>query len=1558
MIRRLFPILLLFLTAQTTQAQTPRSIIVEGEQEAIPHTSRMVCNDAGDITVGPVTGSSNDTSGEPIFLCFGDELTIDHIAGTEDLSSDPDPSTTGGIGYLFYECQPTVPGDNLEAIRQDNCLFDNPFFTDENGVILSQIGDNGIWTYTEDRSGDVTFINDGRLNTGFNNGNPITLWFAPVTYDDLSGDSQATYEGMPAGSCVNVSVDQAFSVTYLNEIVIDVKDPIASLPCRGRFEVNGGFPELMMGEEYTNVSITAQSDPSIEATNLTLGTENGETVTFEVSFADIYDITVEDAKGCIVTTTIDMTGCETVSFTAPDVVGRPSQVICTDITIADFAGMLGFNFNLEWDASVVTFNEITNINPALGNGFFNNPSNPGSLAVSWQELDDLNNGTSITPDNEIIFTICFDVVGNDGDITPIDFTTSNASNTTNGGQEIGLLANAGSIIISDNSIGVSIAPMNISCNGEVDGGFDITVIEGTAPYRYDFYPVQDFTNAPLGGGDIAVDGGSDTQTGLSAGQYSVIVTDSTNPTDRDTVDFEIIEPGLLSIGFTDTPLSCAGDSNAVLTVNLARGNVQPVPIPDSELVNYTFEWNNGETTRTIDSLKSGLYSVTVTDENGCTVEGNEFIADPVINPNATTTRATCSGSGDGSIEFTPTGGNAPDGTYVFDLFKIMENGELGSIVENVTSENFFVGGLDPCCYQYRISDNNDCTLIDTICIEADKELVVMVTDSSHVSCADGNDAFIAVEANTVGTPPAGVWTFEWNGVPPLTQPANSIGNTSRAEMLRAGIYTLRVTDSDPAGCEVIVEYEITEPTPLVAGDITTTAETCQNGGGDGTATISVNGGIRPYTFVWDDGEVQTDSVRTGLAAGPYNVTVQDNNNCEIEVQLTVGSPVPPTVTIETDSVDCITDTGVLTADVFPGSAGIASIEWEDGRTGQTVTGVAPGPFVVTVTGTDACVTIDTGFVYAPQPIRFDSLITSSPSCPGFNDGQLTAFVGEGTAPYQYSWRDAQGMEIGTGAVLAGVTSGNYTLNINDANNCAPRDTMVSLTEPPSIILTFSDMAAVSCNGGSPCDGSATVTAMYSDGTPGLFNFQWESAETTADATSSTAIELCQGFQSVTVTDGEICSILDSVEIGAPLALTLNVGATPVSCFGDTDGSATATATGGTPNYTIEWEDATLGETINNQSPGTYAVSVTDANNCIFSTNVTIGEPDSLVAIIGADQTRDVTCEGGSDGSIFVVATGGNDLQPYTYTYSPMSGSGSSAFVEDLVPGTYFVTVTDILGCTDTTSYTVSEPPAIFADIPDIPEPQCFNGQTSVLINEVVGGNGGPFSFSVNNFNTQSIENSFPINVNGRRDSVLVSIFDSQLCRIDTTLFVTQPQQIQVLFEGDELEVQLGDSTTQLNPTLIGDFPFEIFEWTPPTALSDSSIMNPTIRPIDSQQYTLTVTDINGCTGVGSIFIDVDKNRNIYIPNAFSPDGDGFNDEFVVGVGLGVTSVNYMRVYDRWGELVYSEEDGVSMNGNETVGWDGRVKNQIMNGGVFVYIIEVTFEDDITLLYRGDVTIVH
>ena len=129
-----------------------------------------------------------------------------------------------------------------------------------------------------------------------------------------------------------------------------------------------------------------------------------------------------------------------------------------------------------------------------------------------------------------------------------------------------------------------------------------------------------------------------------------------------------------------------------------------------------------------------------------------------------------------------------------------------------------------------------------------------------------------------------------------------------------------------------------------------------------------------------------------------------------------------------------------------------------------------------------------------------------------------------------------------------------------------------------------------------------------------------------------------------------------------------------------------------------------------------------------------------------------------------------------------------------------------------------------------------------------------------------------------------------------------------------------------------------------------------IEPLEDTEYTFTVIDENGCTATAQVLVEVDKNRNVYIPNVFSPNGDGFNDEFRIFACTGVEDINFVRIYDRWGELIYEDDDlpPDCIGGSQL--WDGRFNGKTMNPAVFVYIIEVEFIDGITLLYRGDLTL--
>jgi len=205
----------------------------------------------------------------------------------------------------------------------------------------------------------------------------------------------------------------------------------------------------------------------------------------------------------------------------------------------------------------------------------------------------------------------------------------------------------------------------------------------------------------------------------------------------------------------------------------------------------------------------------------------------------------------------------------------------------------------------------------------------------------------------------------------------------------------------------------------------------------------------------------------------------------------------------------------------------------------------------------------------------------------------------------------------------------------------------------------------------------------------------------------------------------------------------------------------------------------------------------------------------------------------------------------------------------------------------------------------------------------------------------------------------ITYIDRTGCEQTDTIFVQEPPQIGVnittipgLIDG---EMELGDSV-QLAPIITGATVAD-FEWSPAGLLTDPDTLTPFTATYQSQLYTLVVYDANGCSATGSILINIDPNRNVYIPNVFiAGNTRGLNDYFNPSVGLGVEIVNYMRIFDRWGGLVYERNSFYPNNNDLAEGWDGKHKGQFVQPGVFVYIIEVKFLDGRVLLYRGDVTV--
>ena len=243
----------------------------------------------------------------------------------------------------------------------------------------------------------------------------------------------------------------------------------------------------------------------------------------------------------------------------------------------------------------------------------------------------------------------------------------------------------------------------------------------------------------------------------------------------------------------------------------------------------------------------------------------------------------------------------------------------------------------------------------------------------------------------------------------------------------------------------------------------------------------------------------------------------------------------------------------------------------------------------------------------------------------------------------------------------------------------------------------------------------------------------------------------------------------------------------------------------------------------------------------------------------------------------------------TYTWSGGLSSTTNT-VSGLAPGTYTVTVEDANGCSAEVSQLITEPLPVFAFIPSPDEPICNGDQTILTVESPGPLSGAPFSFSVDGGPAQMIETA--INVFAGNHTVIVT--DASGCTYTEDIFINEPDPI-IVNLGPDVEIQLGESL-QLNAILSGStVPIDSIIWTPMIFDSTSCMncLNPTISPLDDQLYTIEIFDINGCNGSDDIFVEVDKNRNVYIPNVFTPNGDGYNDEFQVFSGPGVTQINSM-----------------------------------------------------------------
>lgn len=631
--------------------------------------------------------------------------------------------------------------------------------------------------------------------------------------------------------------------------------------------------------------------------------------------------------------------------------------------------------------------------------------------------------------------------------------------------------------------------------------------------------------------------------GLVPGTYTVTVTD---------IDLAF---GTASVTITSTPqVGVTTFSSSQICDVVPDGTATAVPFGGTPP--YTYQWSNGGTTALITGLGAGTYTVTVTDQAGCTavgsvnvlVFGNEgiWIGDMITN-------VTCFGANNGMATAMPMSGTAPY-TYLW----------------NTGATTMKITGLAPGTYTVTVTDANGCFGSLPFIITQPTDLSV-TKNATPANCAPNGTASVTPNGGTA--PYSILWS---NGQTNFT-----ITN------LAPGNYSATVTDAN--GCTEATTVSVTGAgTSLSLQGSVQILAGCNVGG---SATVSVSNSAGPFTYLWSNG--QTTAVGTNLPVGNSSVTVTDViSGCSgtTTVNVAQATPIITTITATTNAT-CATG-GSATVSAM-GSVAPYTYLWNNGQTTATATNLPAGTYTVTVTDATGCVKTATATVLQSQGPSVTAQVTVNATC--LTGATATATATSGTAPYTYLWSNGQ-----TTATATNLASGVRTVTVTDANGCAA-SASVTISVPNAPTVSASVTAAATCLVG----GSATAVGA---GGVAPYTYKWST-----NATTATIINLSSGTYTVTITAANGCTASTSLTINAPTPPTVVISASSnANC--NQPGSATAVASGPGGPYTFKWSNNETTATAVNLTGGTYTVTVTAANGCTATTTVTIALTNNGITV--------------------------------------------------------------------------------------------------------------------------------------------------------------------------------------------------------------------------------------------------------------------------------------------------------------------------------------------------------
>lgn len=1095
---------------------------------------------------------------------------------------------------------------------------------------------------------------------------------------------------------------------------------VGSFNLTGLTADNFGLPGS--GGVSTGKLTLSWSDPSVagvtvpDGTNIfqvcfkILMTSGSSTVSFvatptpiEIVNGDSQIITFSSKSGIVTVGAGGGGGAGGFKISLSDKTVQSGANVCLDLTVSGFKKMISMQFSFGYDATKLDFVSISNLNlqylslSKIGTPLTNPPTTAGQISFIWE--DESLTGITV-PDNTVIAQVCFKAKAANGNTATVSFTETPAlieivdttfdpiAYTTKNG--IITIGNSAPTILNPEAI------TNINCFGQSTGAIDITPQGGSGNFTYKWS--NNATTQDL--------------SGLAVGAYTVTVTDATTSLTVTGGPYNITQP---AAAITVTPAvtnpSCTSPNSGKIVLTVTGGTAP-----------YQYNWNGSlpDNVATQNNLQAGTYTVTITDSKGCTLaSGNIVVAStstvmissivPVnigqnttggVNINVSGGTGTYTYAWTGPNNYTSTQKNIANldssGQYcvtVTDNLGCSANacatvtaplrvtGQANRICDGATDGSITLtvnGGLSP--YMFKWSNNATTQNLTNV---AAGVYSVTITDSQGATNTSNFEvtkyAPVVINANvtpaSVGVNNGAVALTISGGTGPYMQTWGNGATTATINNLAPAEYCVTVTDSK--GCKSNGCYTVpVQNIPLSISNIVTTGVSCF-GGNNGTLSFQINGGRAPYTITFSNGNTINNN------NGTVSVTNLPSGDIAYTVTDAAGASTPQTSQISQPAGMQLTNTEVVHDSEESGCTGRISITLTGGKPPYQVTWNAPntgigtqiinlceGNFVPTVVDSNGCrqtfpaITVNT--------FRVNAVVTAA-KCPQDSTGLVALVTTGGREAYAFSWRNSTGDIISTNDTLSNVPTGVYSVRVTEqsGNTLVKQFTLGSTSNLNADVSVISDYNGgdISC----PNAQDGILEAIGKSGS-GNYAYQWK-RDTATLGNNSVLMNASAGTYRVIVSDAIGCKVTKEIKVVAPDSIKIIANIREVSCLNNRDGEIFVNATGGAlgRTYGFVWNTTATGARLPFLAPGTYTVTVNDANNCISTASFTLAQPKPIQVQVQTEPATD-DC----NGVAFAKIEGGN--APYIYQWNSFPNQ-NEPMIDKLCPGTYFVKITDSRGCT-------------------------------------------------------------------------------------------------------------------------------------------------------------------------------------------------------------------------------------------------------------------------------------